>query len=213
MTKRAWTAYSQASQHYFDVYQELDFTKMHKAFLRFLPAKGSLCLDVGAGSGRDAASLARRGYQVTAVEPSQGLRSLAESHHGSSSITWIDDKLPRLDKVKSLPDRYKFILLSAVWMHIPLRNRLASLRTLRSLLAPDGYIAITLRLGIPSSDRVMYPVSVDELLQHAEKVGLSPVYVGRKTKDSMSRNDVEWQKVVLQATPIDKKASRTSTAV
>lgn len=180
MSRRAWTAYSQASQHYFDAYEELDFTKMHQAFLRFLPPKDSLCLDVGAGSGRDAASLARRGYQVIAVEPSQGLRSLAISHHDKSSITWLDDKLPRLDKVKTLPYRYKFILLSAVWMHIPIRNRLASLRVLRSLLASDGYIAITLRLGIPSSDRVMYPVSVEELLRHAGKVGLAPVYVGRK---------------------------------
>lgn len=197
MSKRAWTAYSRASQHFFDTYEELDFTKMHKAFLRFLPPKGSLCLDVGAGSGRDAAALARRGYQVVAVEPSDGLRSLASSHHAKSSITWVDDKLPQLDKVKDLPYRYQFILLSAVWMHIPVRNRLASLTSLRALLAPNGCIAITLRLGTPSSDRVMYPVSVEELLRHAEKVGLSPVYVGRKTRDSFSRNDVEWQKVVL----------------
>lgn len=193
----AWKAYDDASRHFFETYEGLRFSTTHRSFLRFLPPPGALCLDVGAGSGRDAAALARRGYRVTAVEPSSGLRRLAEQHHANQGIMWIDDALPNLTKVLARPDRYKFILLSAVWMHIPPDERLQSLMTLNRLLETGGYIAVTLRLGIPCHDRVMYPVSVEDLLDHAKQAGLSPVYVSRKIRDSLMRNNVAWRKLVL----------------
>jgi 2-polyprenyl-3-methyl-5-hydroxy-6-metoxy-1,4-benzoquinol methylase len=193
----AWKAYDDASRHFFETYEGLRFSTMHRSFLRFLPPPGALCLDVGAGSGRDAAALARRGYQVTAVEPSGGLRRLAEQHHANQGITWIDDALPNLEKVLAQSNRYRFILLSAVWMHIPPNQRLQSLMTLSRLLEPDGYIALTLRLGMPCHDRVMYSVSVEELLDHAKQAGLSVVYVSRRIRDSLKRSDITWRKVVL----------------
>lgn len=170
---------------------------MHRSFIRFLPPPGSLCLDVGAGSGRDAAALARRGYRVTAVEPSDGLRGLAQHHHSNPQITWVDDALPQLLKVLERGERYRFILLSAVWMHIPPEQRLQSLMTLEQVLEPDGYIALTLRLGTPCHDRVMYPVRVDELLDLAKMAGLTAVYVSRKTRDSLNRSEIGWRKVVF----------------
>lgn len=197
MRSITWKAYNEASKHFFETYEGLKFSAMHRTFLRFLPAQGGLCLDVGAGSGRDAAALARRGYRVIAVEPSDGLRQLAQQHHPDPDIVWIDDSLPKLTKVLARHERYQFILLSAVWMHIPPEQRLASLRTLSQLLEPGGYIAFTLRLGTPCYERVMYPVSVDELVGYADSIGLTPVYISRKSRDSLKRGDVGWKKVVL----------------
>lgn len=202
MQPLAWKAYDNASDHFFEAYESLKFSDAHRSFLRFLPAKGALCLDVGAGSGRDAAALARRGYRVTAVEPSDGLRGLAMTRHADAKITWVDDALPHLSKVISLKTRYDFILLSAVWMHIPSFDRIPSLRTLKHLLSADGHIAFTLKTGVPSDSRVMYPVSVDELLQHATQVGLKAVYVSRTTRDSLKRSQVGWIKVVLGTAPV-----------
>lgn len=181
---------------------------MHRAFLRFLPEKGASCLDVGSGSGRDAAALARRGFRVTAVEPSNGLRKLAQANHVCPNITWIDDALPKLAKVIARNERYSFILLSAVWMHIPESQRMQSLQVLAKLLEPNGYIALTLRMGGSSHDRIMYPVSVEALLQQAVHAGLKPVYIGRATRDSLNRSEVEWRKVVLAASLFG--TSRTS---
>lgn len=197
MRSITWEAYNEASKHFFETYEGLKFSAMHRPFLRFLPPLGGGCLDVGAGSGRDAAALARRGYRVTAVEPSDGLRQLAQQHHTDPHIVWINDSLPILAKVRARHERYQFILLSAVWMHIPPEQRLASLRTLYQLLEPGGYIAFTLRLGAPCHERVMYPVNVNELLGYAETVGLTPVYISRKSRDSLKRGDVGWKKVVL----------------
>ncbi|WP_406568809.1 class I SAM-dependent methyltransferase [Burkholderia cenocepacia] len=193
----AWAQYDAHSTRFFETYESLEFRSMHRVFLRFLPQEGGRCLDVGAGSGRDAAALARMGYRVTAVEPSTGLRTLAEKYHNGLSIAWLDDSLPALNKVKMQGEQYAFILLSAVWMHIPPDDRPESLRTLAELLAPQGRLAITLRLGSPDPNRIMFPVSSRELVSQAAAVGLKPCYLGRPSRDSLRRGSVRWVRVVL----------------
>ena len=58
-----------------------------------------LALDVGAGSGRDAAWLVSRGYEVVAVEPSAGMRAEGQRRHSEPVIRWLDDRLPALSSV------------------------------------------------------------------------------------------------------------------
>lgn len=203
MQQVAWKAYDEASIEFFETYESLSFSKMHRSFFRFLPPKGAMCLDIGAGSGRDAAALARRGYSVTAIEPSKGLRKLAQAAHENPNIRWIDDALPNLSTVVAQRDRYSFILLSAVWMHIPESLRIKSLKVLARLLAPNGYIGLTLRMGSSNHDRIMYPVSVEALIQDAAHAGLKPVYISRANRDSLNRSEVEWRKVVLTSFSTD----------
>lgn len=193
----SWESYDVHSEQFFQTYEGLNFAKIHRAFLRFLPIKGSHCLDVGAGSGRDAYALAKRGYYVTAVEPSDPMRHLAESNHRHPDIHWVADSLPSLKQVRSLQMKYEFILLSAVWMHVHPNRREEALNTLSSLLTRDGHIALTVRLGPASSERIMYPVIVEELITQAEKQGLFPVYVSRAMTDRMNRHEVTWKKIVL----------------
>lgn len=194
----AWSAYDDASESFFHTYESLRFSSTHRSFLRFLPESGARCLDVGAGSGRDASALAARGYQVTAVEPSRGLRSLAMIKHRHVNIRWIDDALPNLDKVKALGEVYDFVLLSAVWMHVEPKDRLSSLQTLKQLLTRHGRIALTLRIGDAPPNRPMYPINVDEFIAQAASVGLMTVYQSRKTEDSLKRIDVRWIKLILR---------------
>ena len=196
-----WTAYDQASESYFETYESLRFGTTHRAFLKFLPAPGSECLDIGSGSGRDAAALAKRGYAVTAVEPSAGLRKLASARHTHPHIDWLDDALPKLDKVKALEKRYDFILLSAVWMHIRPGDRLSSLKSIASVVKPGGVICMSLRIGPAPANRVMYPIDVNELLLQAKANGLDALYVSRLAPDALKRPGVGWIKVVLRPVP------------
>jgi protein-L-isoaspartate O-methyltransferase len=107
---------------------------VHRSVLDVIPAGPAHVLDVGAGSGRDAAALARRGHHVTAVEPSAGFRAEAALRHAGLSIEWIDDGLPGLASLGSRS--YDLVLLSAVWMHVP-ANRILQER-IHLLTCPIG---------------------------------------------------------------------------
>jgi Methyltransferase domain len=55
----------------------------------------------GAGTGRDAAWLAARGYEVVAVEPSDAMRAEAVRLHPQAPIRWVADALPGLEQMCS----------------------------------------------------------------------------------------------------------------
>ncbi|HCF0264806.1 TPA: class I SAM-dependent methyltransferase [Pseudomonas aeruginosa] len=192
-----WSAYDEESEKYTKAYSKLYFSNIHRKFIEFLPrSPHSKVLDIGCGSGRDALSLARRGYKVTAIDPSTEMLRYAETHNNNSNITWMNDSLPTLEKLKG--NKYAFILLSAVWMHTPPHQRKDSLRRISSLLEEGGYAAITLRIGPPDPERVMYTVSTNELLEIARSNSLFPAYRSRPNKDSLKREAVQWEKIVLQ---------------
>jgi len=73
-----------------------------------LPSQPALVLDVGAGSGRDAAWLSSLGHQVIAVEPSEQMRIRGQRLHASDKIRWINDRLPGLENVHRLGLSFRF---------------------------------------------------------------------------------------------------------
>lgn len=193
----AWDHYNDSTESHFARFEGFRFWNVHRSFLRFLPKPGGRCLDVGAGSGRDAAAMADRELRVVAVEPSDALLRLARDQHVHKDLTWVQDALPSLSKIVQRKEKYDFILMSAVWMHLQPSKRTPSLATLSSLLSKQGYLAITLRVGNAEPERSIYEVSVQDLLNRALSVGLNPVYVGRVIKDSLNRSEIRWVKVVL----------------
>jgi 2-polyprenyl-3-methyl-5-hydroxy-6-metoxy-1,4-benzoquinol methylase len=139
--------YSKNADKFIDQYEAISAVKVHKEWLHFLPATKSLILDVGAGSGRDAAWFADQGHEVVAIEPSDILRTKAQNLHLSLSIQWINDTLPALKETYKLGLKFDIILLSAVWIHIASSNRERAFRKVANLLKPGGKLIISLRHG------------------------------------------------------------------
>jgi SAM-dependent methyltransferase len=188
--------YEQHAPRLVTQYESLSFEDVHADLIGILPASGSTVLDIGAGSGRDAAWLAAKGYDVVAVEPSETMLARARAKHTSSQIQWLSDSLPDLAKVRRLGLSFDLILLSAVWMHIPPSDRQRALRKLATLLAPKGRIAISLRLGAPDTERAMHEVSLPELAGVAQQFGLRIVHTS-DSQDKLGRSGVSWTNVVL----------------
>lgn len=189
--------YHQHADYFNDTYSSLSAETVHQVWLaEYLPNQGNL-LDVGAGNGRDALYFASKGLQVVAVEPANNLRAFGEKQSAKTSIKWVNDKLPLLTKVQQLNICFDIILLSAVWMHILSTDRKKALSNLKALLKSSGKIIITLRHGASPDERVMHPVSTDELLQLSKDVGLS-CHVLPNQKDKLGRQAVRWQTVVLE---------------
>lgn len=115
--------YTEAFSTFIEAEKSIDFYKLNKCFLRFLPTLPGSILDVGCGIGRDAAALAAMGHTVIAVEPTSAFLEAAKRLHTSPSICWQSDSLPHLT---SLPteNRFDFILCQGVWQHIDDDERL-----------------------------------------------------------------------------------------
>ena len=178
-------------------YESVTFEDVHHSILDLLPMRRSQFLDVGAGSGRDAAALTRLGHQVHAVEPSSGLRTAAQRIHREPGIVWMDDALPDLARVRALGIRFDFILLSAVWMHVPPRERKRAFSSLVQLLGNRGRLAISLRIGPPDRERRMYRVKVLEVNELGQEHGVKTVRIAEQT-DTLGRAELYWVTAVFE---------------
>ncbi|WP_431272468.1 methyltransferase domain-containing protein [Dankookia sp. P2] len=119
---RGWdtvSPYHRGFQGFAEAYEAFGFAEIHAGALPFLPSRPGLVLDIGAGSGRDAAWFAAKGWEVVAAEPAAAMRQEAARRHPSPSIRWIDDRLPALAAVHLLGLSFDLVWLSGVWMHIP----------------------------------------------------------------------------------------------
>ena len=193
--------YSDNADALFQRYTALDFETVHADLLPCLPDSPGAALDVGAGAGRDALGLAKRGWEVVAVEPARRLRQLGASHTEGQSVQWMDDRLPALEKVRALSERFDLILVSAVWMHLPPAERERAMRALGDLLAPGGRICITLRYGPGDGEREFHPVSRGEIEQLARQralVDITRTDARGARADCQGRGEVTWETVCLQ---------------
>jgi SAM-dependent methyltransferase len=167
--------------------------------LPVIPEGGAskLALDVGAGTGRDAAWLTSRGFQVVAAEPAAGMRRIAADTHGSSGIRWVNDALPSLDHVHGLGLAYDLVLLSAVWQHVFPADRPRSFRKVATLMKPGGVLVMTLRHGPAPHGMQMHPTSTAEIEGLARTHGLEVLRV-IASSDQGGRAEVTWDVIALR---------------
>ena len=179
-------------------YERLRAADVHAGFVDFLPSgDGRLALDIGAGSGRDAAWLATLGFDVVAVEPARGMREVAQARHADKNIRWLDDRLPTLGVTHRLALAFDVVLLSGVLMHVRPEDRPRAFRKIATLLKPGGRLMITVRDGSGTQDRPMWPMSSGELEAYARAHGLAVLKVA-ETADLQDRAEVRWTSYTLQ---------------
>ncbi|WP_455177314.1 class I SAM-dependent methyltransferase [Azospirillum melinis] len=181
-------------------YESITFDDVHHEVMHLFPSPPARILDVGAGSGRDAAALALLGHGVVAVEPTDALRQEGLRLHGEKPIEWIDDHLPDLRQLHRRKDRFDLILLTAVWMHLDIQERRTAMRSLAGLLNETGRISMSLRHGPVPQGRRMFDVSADETIELAGLHGLNAVHVAERN-DMLGRSDIRWTFVVLETRP------------
>ncbi len=178
-------------------YESVCFLDVHGPALPLLPTRRGWVLDIGAGSGRDAAALAAMGHHVVAVEPTAELRQRGAALHPSPRIEWIDDRLPALSVVAGRPRRFDLIMLSAVWMHLDRDRREQAMPTVADLLRPGGVMLLSLRHGPPPGRRHVFQVSADETIRLAQAAGLTVALRLEDQADPFGRAEVTWSRLAL----------------
>ncbi len=178
-------------------YESITFAEVYRDLLHLFPTQPATVVDIGAGSGRDAAALARRGHQVVAVEPTAELRHEGQRLHGALAIDWIDDHLPTLHVLRRSERRFDVVLLTAVWMHLDPQERAVAMEAVAALTADNGQVFMSLRHGPIPDGRRMFDVSAEETVRLAEAHGLRCDHrVARE--DMLGRADVGWSFLALR---------------
>jgi SAM-dependent methyltransferase len=198
--------YTTNAQRLFDQYHSLFPEAVHSAWLPYLPklsnsTSSKHALDIGAGSGRDAAWLAAEGWNVVAVEPALGLSRLGSDITCGQAVLWLNDSLPKLASLVNNSDgvaSYDFILVSAVWMHLTPAEQLQSLSRLKQLAAPGAVLVITWRNQADEAERVFYPVDIDQFKSAQFETGQFKLLAAYSSADEGGREGVVWQCVVLE---------------
>lgn len=188
--------YNQHSEDLLQNYTSVTFEEVHASWKLFWPFSGDNILDVGAGIGRDAKWFSDQKCTVIALEPAKEMRELGKKHTGEQ-VQWLDDSLPELNHTIGLGMRFDVILVSAVWMHIPVSSRARAFRKLSNLLAPNGRLVISLRHGDFSDGRSSYSCLTDELAQFSKDACLHTRLVTEVEPDALKRGEVQWQTVVM----------------
>jgi SAM-dependent methyltransferase len=179
-------------------YEAVAFEHKFRAEIHLLPASPCLILDIGAGTGADAAWLASRGHKVVAVEPVEQFRTAGSALHPSPAIEWVEDGLPYLRVVANSARKFDVILATAVWMHLDERQREIAMVAVAELLAPSGLLLISLRHGPVPVGRRMFDVNAPETVALAA-AGLSPL-LNIRVASSLPENQaagVEWTRLVF----------------
>ena len=180
-------------------YEAVSSERMLAEVLPVIPGGGDgrLALDVGAGTGRDAAWLTSLGYEVVAAEPAAAMRRVAAERHRTRGIRWINDALPTLDHVHGLGLAYDLVLMSAVWQHVAPPDRPRALRKLATLMKPGGVLVMTLRHGAAPPGMQMHRTSTAEVEGLARAHGMEVLRVSA-SDDQGGRVGVTWDIMALR---------------
>lgn len=164
---------------------------------------GSRILDIGAGSGRDAACLLAHGYDTYGVEPSLGLRQAAVSAHPELANRLDAASMPELGM--PFGGGFDGILCSAVLMHVPDQEMFDTALAIRALLNPRGRLLLSLPLsrgeGLTqerdSNGRLFKGYQPGEIQLLFERLGFQ--LISRwDTEDALDRAGTSWYTLLLE---------------
>ncbi|NBF41873.1 MAG: methyltransferase domain-containing protein [Spirochaetes bacterium] len=184
-------------------YETVDLSAtLERIVLRLPPAAG--ILELGAGSGRDAAFLLGRGFEVTVLDGSEAMAERAASLHpelaGRIRVHRLPAPLPFPDEA------FDAVLSLATLMHLHRASIADVLTECRRVLRPGGTLAVSVpteRPGLDEAGRddrgrhftVMDAVAWQRLIRGAD---FEPVEEW-SSADAAGRGGIRWWTAVWQA--------------
>ena len=162
-----------------------------------LPPAPATVLDIGAGSGRDAAWFAGRGDSVTVAEPAQAFQAIIAARLPQVRIA--DARLPGLEGITG---PFDLILASGVWHHLAEGERRAGFERIARLLAPGGRVILSLRHGPIAAGQPIHPLDAAAEADGARAAGLVLLRC-RAAPSQQSGNEmagVTWTWLALERT-------------
>jgi 2-polyprenyl-3-methyl-5-hydroxy-6-metoxy-1,4-benzoquinol methylase len=189
--------YAEEARELLKRYESISFADTHRTVMHLIPKEPCRVLDIGAGTGRDAAGFAAMGHRVVAAEPTEEMRCGAMALHPSPLIGWLDDSLPDLASLRARDEQFDVVMLTAVWMHLDEQQRRQGIPNVAALVGSGGVMIMTLRHGPVPLGRRMFEVSAEETISLAEPLGLRCV-LNRPAESSLRQPGVSWTRLAFR---------------
>lgn len=164
--------YREEAEDFIQRTESIPFAEKHQHTLHLIPSAPCTILDIGAGTGADAASFADLGHRVVAVEPTDELRLAGMALHPSQQIEWVNDSLPDLVETRKRGQQFDIVTMIGVWMHLDAEERQQAMPQVVSLIRRGGLLILSLRHGPVPPGRRMFAVSAEETIHLAQAFGL-----------------------------------------
>lgn len=170
--KKTINYYNQTAQTFVQGTIDADLGKLHRRFLKLLPIQAHI-LDLGCGSGRDAKAFLEAGYQVTAMDGSEGCCKLAGDYIGQPVLCQTFEEL-------DFDQSFDGVWACASLLHLPYTELSGVFERIARALRPGGYLYASFKYGDFEGERngryftdlteerlaaVMEPVAVLEIVE------------------------------------------------
>ena len=180
-------------------YESISFADQHRSVIHLIPTVPGRVLDIGAGTGRDAA-----GFGVWTLGPcrrtDRELRRGAMLLHPSPMIAWVDDSLPDLAAVRARGEAFDAVMLTAVWMHLDELQRRQAMPNVAALVRNGGVMIMSLRHGPVPPGRRMFEVSAEETIALVQPLGLRCA-LNQEAEPSLRQPGVSWTRLAFRKEP------------
>jgi len=196
--------YDEAAKSTAANYEALDTRPIVTPILEYLPAGGRL-LDLGCGSGRDAAFFLKQGYDVTGLDGSEAMLREASTYHPELLGRLIHHALP-----ESLPfnaGAFDILVSFAVIMHLEEALLPKSFSEIARVLRPGGVAAYSVNTARPRLDehgndlrgRHFTCLDASTWERYHRGAGLQTV-AGWENEDIIGRPGISWITFVCRKT-------------
>lgn len=183
-------------------YETAEVDLLHQRLLDTFP-KGSHLLEVGCGSGREAAFLMERGYSVNCIEASGTMISRAIELHPELKGLIITCRIPEECPVAG--KTYDGIYAIASIMHLEKQEVLSALELFYSLLVKGGKLLFSVPLSRPdlkesgydSKGRYFLLLSEKEWINIIQNTGFYHI-ITSTNPDGMGRKEITWLNCIAE---------------
>ncbi len=199
MDKKTVSYYENHAERLIRTYEEIDASSLHSMLLAWLPAQGRL-LDIGCGSGRDAAYIAANtDLEVTAADASRNMLKQARKMH--PEVCFFEAAFPADERHELFLHPWDAVTALAVLMHIPDEALDDLLSQIRRLLAPGGvfFCSYSLeRTQEADDERLFVTRDPDRLAQCIEQHQFTLLHQSRSS--DAAKRSIVWINQVYRRT-------------
>ncbi len=201
MKQRTIDYYEQNATELCARYESVSLDSFHKVLTESFEA-GSCLLEIGCGSGRDAARAVGNGFDVAAIDASRQLLSAAKKQHPE-----LDGRLFQLALPCQLPfadKTFAGFYSVACLMHLPSEDLYHVLSEIRRVVRQGGLVSLPVcrpdidNSGLDEHGRVYNLMPIEEWKRVFAASGFKVEVSAEEEPDSLGREGISWMTLTLK---------------